>query len=448
MNDRGRAERSIVVIGGGASGVLFAIHLLSSTQAQVILVEKRDRIGQGLAYSTRNPEHILNVNTFGMSAFPEDREHFWNWLQAAEYAHLDDPLDFAPRFAYGDYLEAVLGDLTTRHPGRLTILNALCTDLREEADGVVATLEGGDQIVADAAVLATGHEETPARTHGLAITLSQAGDIRPAPDAPVMILGTGLSMVDTWLSLTGQGHRGTIRVLSRHGLLPLRHERVTPLTIDEADVPLGQSPAVFTRWVRALVASTVAKGGDWRSVIDGLRPYNQRIWQGWSATQRRQFLTHLRPIWNVHRHRLPPQVFDRIQQAIAAGQLEIIAGHFLGLDPAPSGVRVTFRRRGEPSQETVEVAHFYDCGGMALDIAGSSNPLLASLVAAGTLHADPVRIGPDVSPDGALIGASGKASDRIFALGPLMRGALFEIEAVPDIRVAAQNLALHLGKTL
>ncbi len=235
------------------------------------------------------------------------------------------------------------------------------------------------------------------------------------PDAPVLILGSGLSMVDAWLSLSARRHRGPVLIVSRHGLLPLEHKQVPPLKIDAADVPFGTNLSYFVDWFRDLVEATVAEGGDWRSVVDGLRPYNQRIWQNWTPATRRQFLEHARPLWNIHRHRLPPHLHALMRQAIAGGQLELVAGKLADLRRAADGIVVTFRRRGAAQAETVQVARAYDCGGVTLDVESSTNPAILSLLAQRRARPDQQHIGLDVTTDLRVVDAEGAPSGRIFA---------------------------------
>jgi uncharacterized NAD(P)/FAD-binding protein YdhS len=210
-------------------------------------------------------------------------------------------------------------------------------------------------------------------------------------------------------------------------------------------VPFGTNVKYFLRWFRELVEETEAAGGDWRSVVDGLRPYNQRIWQSWTEHARRRFLAHLRPWWNIHRHRLPPDLHQRMLGAVDKGQATLIAGEFLDVTLLDENlVRTKIRRRGTRQAETIDVARVYDCGGVSVDVESSSNPVIRDLVATGRGRPDPLHIGLDVSPDNYVIDSDGRVSSRVLAAGPLTRGRYFEIEAIPDIRVQCARIAQHL----
>lgn len=438
--------KSVIIIGGGASGVIMAAHLLRSPDPdlRVTLIEKEGRFGQGLAYSALHRDQRVNVPARGMSAFADDPEHFWRWLQRREPGKHASSWVFVPRRVYGAYLEDVLREAGEYIPGRLRILSEEAEALHHTSNGVEVVLGNGTSLVGRWAVLAVGHETQPARGKGIAVRAGSPQDTRLDPDVPVMILGSGLSMVDAWVSLSEAGHRGPITVVSRNGLLPMGHQDVPPLDIDAADVPFGTSLTYLTAWFRDLVADTVAKGGNWRSVVDGLRPYNQRLWQSWAQREKRQFLRHVRPWWNIHRHRLPPDLHTGLVRAVRDGQVALIAAEFLGIERTGDIIKATIRPRGSDARDVLEVARVYDCGGVSVDIRASANPIVRHMVQSGDARPDPMAIGLDVDTDCAVVAADGTPSRRIRVVGPLTRGRFFEIEAIPDIRLQCASVASSL----
>ena len=451
MNLHANGFLSVIVIGGGASGVLLAAHLLRDPVAnvRVTIVEKSNRLGHGMAYSTDNPDHILNIAASGMSAFPDDPGHFFRWLNALDPSVT--PHSFPPRARYGHYLSQVLKDLEQRADRqRLHLVNARCEAVEETEGGVEVRLDDGGSIVAHAAVLALGHEERQARGNDLSVRAGSLADTPLDPYARVMVLGSGLSMVDAWLTLAGRRHQGPIIVVSRHGLLPRSHSPAEPLDLAGTDIPFGTDMTTFVDWFRRLVDKTVERGGDWRSAVDGLRPFSQKIWQSWPHATRERFLRYVRPIWNIHRHRLPPALHERLTAAVESSQITLIAGEVMGLDAGRDGEGVIahIRRRGLGTSEELDVARVYDCGGVAVNIAKSSNPVNQKLVASGRARPDPLRIGPEVTPGCAVVAVDGRPSRRLFAVGPLTRGQFFEIESVPEIRVQAAMLADALYRSV
>jgi uncharacterized NAD(P)/FAD-binding protein YdhS len=435
---------SIIIVGGGASGVLLAAHLMAdpARDVRVTLIEKREDVGRGVAYSARQLDHVLNVAAPNMSAFVNDPDHFWRWLQERQLVDEAERFAFVPRRHYGAYLSEIVAGMAD--DGRLQIIKAAVTELITTGSGVEAKLDNGSSVIGHVAVLAVGHEEQQARSKGIAVRVGSEADTPIDPDLPVMILGSGLSMVDAWLTLAQARHRGPITVVSRRGLLPNGHRQVEKTELDAADVPLGTGINYFVRWFRDTVREAETRGRDWRSVVDALRPFNQRIWQGWSQKDRRRFLTHIRPMWNIHRHRLPPELYQRLTEAVAAGQVKLVAGNFLDVRRAGDGVIATIRRKGRTEKEEIAVARVYDCGGVAVDVEHSSNPVVRRLIADGTGRADPLHIGLDVSTTCEVVSADGVPSLRLYAIGPLTRGTFFEIEAVPDIRTQCAELAERL----
>lgn len=446
----GRPGRlAIIIIGGGASGVLLAAHLLRDPDAdiRVTLIEKRTAFGQGLAYSTPLEDHILNVSAFGMSAYADDPEHFWRWLEKTGHAPDRNPRKvFVPRHLYGDYLAAILDDLRAAEgsSGRLHTLSEECVSVATTAAGVAVDLANGTSLIGHVAVLAVGHEEQPLIGKDIAVRPGSDADTPFDPDAPVLILGTGLSMVDAWVALAAQGHRGKIVAVSRRGLISSVQRKGNPIRLDSADVPLGTDLSYFLRWFRDLVRTTERAGGDWRDVVDGIRPFNQKIWRSWPAGARRRFIEHTRAWWDIHRHRMPPALYERVSKAVESGALELVAGKFVGARRDGEAIEATIRRRGATGTETLHVGRIYDCTGITADLAAGTNPVVRSLIDRGLARPDPLHIGLDVTEACAIIKADGHPSERLYAIGPLTRGAFFEIEGVPDIRVQCATLAKNL----
>lgn len=245
------------------------------------MVEKRAAFGPGIAYSTLLPDHLLNVSAMGMSALADDPEHFWRWLQDKGLAKEEDPPIYAPRSVYGLYLQELLVEIAERERTRLRLVQEEGVLISPTPAGVELRLANGTSIVGHVAVLAAGHDEEPASEQDFAVRMGSAKDTPIDPDSRVLIVGTGLSMVDAWLTLEHRGHRGEITAVSRRGLLPSPHKKGTPIRLDSADILLGTELSYFVGWFRDLVRATEKAGGNWRDVVDGLRPYNQRIWQNW-----------------------------------------------------------------------------------------------------------------------------------------------------------------------
>jgi uncharacterized NAD(P)/FAD-binding protein YdhS len=446
---RGSEGRHVVIVGGGASGVLLACHLLrsASENIQLTLIERNPAIGRGIAYGTADPAHLLNVRAANMSAFADDPDHFWRWLQANNLAAADsDQFCFVSRQIYGRYIESLLQGLYHGKNRELCIVQDECIAVAPAPSGAIARLRDGSHIPAQIVVLATGNEtcqthmsnnlyanpwETPTRTE-------------IPKDGHVLILGTGLTMVDYVQSLLHGGHQGPITAISRRGLLPKPHRPVVAFPIDRVDIPFGSEIAELVCWLRKMARAAEQQGGDWRSVVDGTRPFTQELWQSLTITARRRFLRHARTWWDVHRHRMAPEVEQFIAHAMSSGQLKIISGKVQSIERNDGTARITFRPRGCSAVETMEAARIVECTGINPIPHNTTNPVMRSLLDNGLARIDPLGIGLDATSECALIDASGEPSSRIFAIGPLTRAAFWEIVAVPDIRAQCHRLTEHI----
>lgn len=440
----------IAIVGGGASGTVLAASLLRwlGPETQIVLIEKSKEIGRGLAFSTWDPSHLLNVRAGNMSAFPDRPDHFYEWLQIhGPRFGLGCPTRycFVPRSVYGEYIGSLLRDQT--RPDRLSIVQEECTGIVPAAESVTLEMASGAQLTADVVVLATGNEVRPPILGLRGESPWHPGVLEKIDrDAPILIVGTGLTMVDAVLSLSRRGHRGTMIAVSRHGLLPLQHQHAPRRTLDYEDVPFGAPISQLTRWVRGLARQVAQQKADWRSVIDALRPHTRALWKAMSFDQRLRFLRHARPWWDVHRHRMAPNIADLIRNLVADGRLRVAAARIVDLHPDGDRTQVVLRHREDQRTETISVAAVLECTGLPDDPRYTTNPVIQSLLAGGLIRPGPLAIGLDLAEDGALIGADGEASARLYAVGPVTRGIFWESIALPDIRNQCAELAILLGQ--
>ncbi len=442
--------RSFAVIGGGASGVIAAAHLLGRDAAvRVDLFEPRAEIGAGIAYGTEHPGHLLNVPAKGMSAFSGEPDHFLDWLSGqTKWMPRGgwSPDSFVPRRLYRDYLSSLIAPYLSEGAGRLRIHRARIVDLAESPEGVEVVTDEGRSHRADRAILATGNESTNGKSaRWLRDYWSSPSGFDIPRDASVVIIGTGLSMVDSVVSLLDAGHKGQIAAISRRGLVPRPHDLCPPTAMDESEVPFGASVSSLCRWLRDR-ARQPGEGcaGNWRATVDGLRSYTQRLWRSMGLDRQQRFLRHARPWWDVHRHRMAPEIHERLEAAVAAGQLGVHAGRLAPFEETAGGVKVRFMPRGTSSERVIDADHVIDCRGQSGAVGSTGNPLLSTLLARGMLRSDSLGLTLDVTSDCAVIDADGQPSKRIAAIGPVTLGAFWEIVAIPDIRVQAQALAGRL----
>lgn len=434
----------VLIAGGGATGALLAIHLLRAAQREhvIALAERSGRFGEGLAYSTRDPLHLMNVPARALSAVADAPDDFVDWLSARLPGA--NGATFAPRQLYGAYLAHSLAAAQSSSRARLVLIADEVVDAVETASGVRARLAAGPQIDALFAVLALGNAP-PANPKLPDGGLYESALYRRSPwgdgafsdlppDAPVLLVGTGLTMVDTALSLSRRGHRGVIYALSRHGLLPARHERTIP--------PAPAWIPKQTRSVRALLRE-LREHPSWRDGVDGLRPLTQRLWVGLDDAERARFLRHLRLYWDVHRHRMAPEVADAIALMRSSGQLEVAAARLVDFQIEGDAAIARYRPRGRKDVRAVRVARVINCTGPAC-LRSAGGALVQRLLARGLLCLDGLGLGVEAAFDGACLDWRGRRSPVLYAAGPLLRGVLWESTAIPEIRAQAEALSERL----
>jgi uncharacterized NAD(P)/FAD-binding protein YdhS len=439
------SDRHVAIVGGGYSGTLQAIHLLRRG-ARVTLIERADRLGRGIAYSTRYEDHLLNVPAGRMSAFADQPGHFADWLSARAGGQ---PTDFAQRRLYGAYLREVLDEAKQAFGERLRIVEGEAEDVRPGTTGEVVHLVCDEEINADAVILALGNLEPDLprnlppelRTGGLYIADPWATDISHGlqPEDRILLIGTGLTAVDAAVMLDSAGFKGRTLAVSRRGLLPRPHAD-PPGHAHGLEALPEQRGSRLIRFVRR-----EAERIGWRAAVDQLRPVTHQLWAEASVEERRRFLRHLRPWWDVHRHRIAASIADRVERMQREGRLVVDAGKIISMTASDGRAQVEWRPRGSSDVERLEVARIVNCTGPQMDISRAGETLLDGLIDNGRIRPDPCRIGIDVDRDWRVLGRSGEPAFALFAIGPMTRSAVWEMVAVPDIRNQVQALAARVA---
>jgi uncharacterized NAD(P)/FAD-binding protein YdhS len=430
----------VAIVGGGFSGTMTAIHLARSPDVRVTLIDRGEAPARGLAYATGEANHLLNVRAAKMSAYPDDPDHFVRWLAARK---LGGPFDFAQRRSYGAYLEEQLSAARVAAGTRLKVLNAQALDAELGEAGASIMLDNGLSVAADMVVLASGNAPPPpiAALADLPATIYPVDPWRTdivdglGADDDVLIAGTGLTMIDTVVALIDAGFAGKIIAVSRRGLLPRVHADYPP-------PPFRVQHGPYYRLSQMLCSVRCrAEAVGWRAAIDELRPDTPHLWRALSDEEQARFLRHLRPWWDVHRHRIAPAIADRIDALKAAGRFQVTAGAIVGAEANKGHATVCVRLRGTRYCQCIEVARIMNCAGSDGDLARTADPLLRSLTAKGLIRPDAQRLGIDIGDVGEAIGVDGRPAPGLYALGPIARGRTWEATAVPELRVQAVALA-------
>jgi uncharacterized NAD(P)/FAD-binding protein YdhS len=205
----------------------------------------------------------------------------------------------------------------------------------------------------------------------------------------------------------------------------------------------------LVRVVRRLSREVTAAGGDWREVINTVRKIAPELWTGLSIAERQRFLRHVRPLWDVHRHRLAPAAAQELQRLRAGGGLTVLAGALERASVTRSGIEVVWRPRGAQHRERCVVSRIINCTGPDYRPAQSNDVLVQSLLASGLIAPDPLELGIRVTADSEVVGADGRIVKGLYYIGPWLRARDWEATAVPELREHARRLAERLsGATL
>lgn len=452
----------VLIIGGGLSGTMLAVQLLRLPgQRRILVIEPRAELGRGEAYSAVELGHTLNGNAARMSVDPDNADDLTQWLTdyigaggwpESDQQHVPISELFPPRGIFGLYAQQRLAEARAQSASSVEHVRGEVVDLQAEDASTLLTLDNGQQLRGGFAVLATGMfpaARTPqTESTGLNAAAVDPWDVKAMtgidPQAPVLIIGSGLTMVDAVVSLEQAGHRGPVEVFSRHGLLP-HVRRQPPSWVDF----LGEdhrlrSPRQLLREVRRQCAIAQTQGIDWQAPLDTVRAHIGRLWSQASEREKRQFVRHVRPWWESHHHRSPPLSAQLVTRLHDEGRLRIRAASFKGLEPSAEGVTIRLRHRGEQAITLVSGAALINSSGIEYDWRRVARPLPQQLLKRGLVRPGPLALGIAADASGAVLDAEGTISRRLFAMGPPLRGMWWESTAVTDVALQAKALAARL----
>jgi uncharacterized NAD(P)/FAD-binding protein YdhS len=451
--------KTLVIIGAGFSGAITAIQFLkhSPPGVRVVLINRSGAMARGLAYGTNSAQHLLNVPAGNMTALVDEPESFLSFCQG----RLPDVLasSFVPRKLYGDYLASML-DAAERKcvDVSLTRLSTEVHSLRPNGNGAVVELANGEVLNADQVVLAFGHFapiDPPGVTPAILAGRYQqdpwdANQVLPETNRPLLLLGSGLTALDVALG-SNQTNHGPIHMLSRRGLLPLAHRPHRGGAVSVAgfsDRLLDVPPTVtnYLREIRQQIKASADDGVDWRDLLAALRSATPALWMRLPENERRRFLRHLQPYWDVHRHRVAPETYERLQQALASGRIKPIAGRIRTMELCAEGLRVSIQRRGGQSVEQIDVAQVINCTGPNSNLHRVNDRLIVQLRDEGFVQPDPHGLGLCVDGRLAVKSAEGIASSWLSYVGPMLKADFWEATAVPELRQSAKFLACRLAE--
>jgi uncharacterized NAD(P)/FAD-binding protein YdhS len=453
--------RTIVIIGGGFSGTVLAANLLrhiTDTPTRIVIVEREAVVGCGVAYAARPFAYLLNVPAGRMSATSDDTAELINFARR-QMPNVHEG-SFLPRQLYGEYLQSRLRTAELAAPAHIRFehIHGEATSVRSSQHSALMLVSvGARQLLADQVVLACGNPTPADKPYAADIAASPAYVRDPhrheavrATDQTVLLIGTGLTMVDVAVAAASTNPTIRIIALSRHGLLPsVQRDSVSYCLSADLKLPaclVGSSLRRLVAAVRSLASTAQERGGDWREVITWVRDLAPALWQNLGETERRRFLRHVRVYWDVHRHRMPPAVAKQVNHLCRKGQLQLRAGCVRQLLAERDGVVVLWRARGRFDTQELWVDRVVECSGSDHCLERTADVLLRHLLDSGLAMPDAAGLGLRTGDHGALIGTDGRASTRLFYLGPMLRANHWEATSVSELRQRAEQLAVALAQ--
>lgn len=444
----------IAVIGGGFSGTFTAIHLaLRLPERPVILFEENGDAGPGLAYRRDDPHAVMNIPARRMSAHQDEPDHFYHYARRTSGESVG-PDDFLPRRVYGDYIKHCLDEAQKQCPN-LRVDHRSVVDVQTNGASSVAvlTLKDNSALMCSRVVLATGNQGSAFSgsiwaQHTLPARESSTYE-RVKPGETILVIGTGLTMIDAVLELERQGNAVEIHAISRNGLVPRPYLYASPVEPPELDELPDSNLRRSVRLFRQAIARHEDEGGDWRDVFAALRPATPSLWQEMSAQDRRRFLRFISPFWEVHRHQCAPKAFERFQVLIDSGRLDVKRGTIVSVENKGGRLRLGLAPRNRAAiTRWLDADHIIDATGPARDITTIRHPLIANLLRRGFIVPDEHRLGAQVQADYRALQRDGYPLEWLYIAGPMLRARYFEATAVPELRLHTATLAARLASSL
>ena len=385
----------------------------------------------------------MNGPARSMSLVADDPGHLVRALRC-------EPDALVTRESFGEYVGKTLRAAIHERP-QMRLERAAIVDIERKGRGFVLLDSRGLRYHAHTVVLALGNANPADDLLPRKLRESERyfGDpwrtrTDDLPAGDMLCIGSGLTAMDRVAAFGSTMRTGTIYTLARHAYLPAR-ELPEVRACDYRELEIDErSPLSLARSVRSAMQRRIAAGGDWREVAESLRKPSQRIWLGWSTAQRCLFLDRLASLWGSLRYRVPPATEEAVMALRNSGRYIPLQGEIVAAVDEEEGIGIEYSSRGE--RRRLSVASVVNCTGPNGDLGSNPNPLIRALLRRGLIRRDPLALGIDATPYGEAIDADGLIDERLLALGPMLRGVLYESTAVPEIVEQAREIARRIAR--
>jgi uncharacterized NAD(P)/FAD-binding protein YdhS len=446
--------KRVVIIGAGFSGAATAIQLLRKLpkEVELVIINRSGKMAKGLAYGTNSPYHLLNVPAGNMSAIADDPGSF------LRYCHANDPLvhsgSFVSRALYGQYLEALLADEEAKSSVRCVRIAGEVSAASQKGNGALLRLKTGEELWADHVILAAGNfpPHNPDCVASILASTAYVPDpwsttISVKESSHVLLIGSGLTAIDTLISLKHSAPDIKVTMISRRGLVPQGHRDTLPPSkfVTNIHSEILELPPSACRYLRAIRAEIAKSPEHWREVITALRPVTSTIWQRLEPSERRRFLRHLQPYWDTHRHRLAPESFRLFQRTLEGKDVNVLSGRIIRTSENAGKIEVEIRRRGHADVARLHFDQVINCTGPCQNVEHIQDQLISFLKCSGVVSVDPLSLGIKVNDQYQVLSQAGVSLPWLNYIGPMLKAELWEATAVPELRMHAGHLATAIA---
>ncbi|MCX6267751.1 MAG: FAD/NAD(P)-binding protein [Bacteroidetes bacterium] len=445
--------KKIALVGCGFTGTMTAVHLIRNAcqPFELILINPRQSFNRGLAYSPYSRKQILNVVASRMSAYDDNPDHFLNWICGLDdFKGVDRNIlanSYLPRYLYGDYLRDIwirTLEISKAKKIVISVQDAQVAAMEVSEDEIVLSLDNQKTETVQYCILATGNQVP--RNPDISndhfynspkyfrnpwdVTAVRNAD----PGYPLLILGNGLTMVDTVSGLIENGFSNKIYTISPHGftILPHKHHGIDYSSMRE-EFQDKQCLAEILRIVNKHVRLIRKFGFSAEPVIDAIRPVTQQIWQNLTIHEKRIFMSRLRHFWDAGRHRVPMHIHAGIRHLTETGKLNQYAGKLLNISETENHIMVRFFDVQQQVEKEVVVSRVINCTGPATDLLKAEGHFLKGSLLKGTIIQDDLKLGIMANPDTfEVYNAYNQPYKNLVAIGALLKGVLWESVAVRE----------------
>jgi len=491
----------ILVVGCGVTGSSFVTAFINKSKKldidniDIDIINKDDNFAKGLAYGKNaSPFHRINMRALTMSVKPFKEKHFYKQLaknQDSKINIIDDNY-FYSRLTFGEYSSTYylkkLSKIQQRENIRCNNIIDEIIDIKDNGYKIEAVNKEQNITQYDIAVICIGNQ--PATSYQYLI--GKKGYIHDAwneglnnipANEPVVILGSGLTSIDFYLTLKENKHQGKIYFVSNHGFLP----KVRPLHIlhnlkfltkeyleeqiktNKDKLSLEQIMQLFykefetenikfdintvlqdlySKSTQEILQQDIAysqKQSTSFSILKAIDENISIIWNSMTIKAQQEFDKKFKTLWSIYDYPMPQINAQILLEAIRNGNLEIIKGlESVVYTEEEKLFKINFCSE---NQSTLKISHVINATGNGINVNNIQNQFLQNTLASKTLISHPLG-GIDVDFETGRVKTKAGLSSNIFFAGSLTRGVHFYTNSAVENAKASARIADYIIKTL